>query len=629
MSEPERPGPLHVVATAGHVDHGKSRLLERLTGMDPDRLAEEKRRGLTIDLGYAWFTLPSGREVGFVDVPGHERFVRNMLAGVGPVRLVLFVVAADEGWKPQSEEHLQILDVLGVDGAVVGLTKSDLVDDETLGLAREEVRERTAGTALERASIVACSSTTGAGLDRLIDALDAMVADAPAPERDGRPRLHVDRVFTIAGSGTVVTGTLTGASLRVGEEVAVLPGGVRARVRGLQTHKRRLDEASPVSRVAVNLAGVERGRVRRGDVVVEPGRWRPTSVFEASLTPVRGLERELSGRGAYKLYAGAAERDARVRVLGSGTVPPGGRGFARIRTGEPLVLAAGDRFVLREAGRAQTVAGGTVLEPDPPRRPGADAEERLARRETATVGGTSVPASLAQLVVAERGVIHGDDLRTSLAHVPERIAGATRVGPWWFSDAWYARAEHAGVDAASAHHRSHPLDAGADASAVRAAIAAMLPSRAWGAAGDVLDALVARGALTREGSAVRLPSHRPAVAERRADVDRVVEAVAGAEPTPPSIPQLVAAGHARAIVETAIREGALVRVAADVVFTRRFVDRAVAEVAAAGAAGITVSALRERLGTSRKFVVPLLEHLDQRGLTLRRGDVRVARQPAG
>src|SRR6266487_6840116 len=261
---------LRVVATAGHVDHGKSSLIIQLTGIDPDRFEEEKRRGLTIDLGYAWCTLPSGREIGFVDVPGHERFVRNMLAGVGPVRLVMFVVAADEGWKPQSEEHLEIVDVLGAAGGVVALTKADLVDDETLDIAELEVRERLSGTSLEGAPVVACSAVTGLGLDRLAEALDAMVAAAPPPVRDGRVRQFLDRVFSIRGAGTVVTGTLTGGPRRVGQEVEVYPTGRRARVRGLQTHKRTLDLARPVSRVATNLVGIEREELERGDVIGVP-----------------------------------------------------------------------------------------------------------------------------------------------------------------------------------------------------------------------------------------------------------------------------------------------------------------------------------------------------------------------
>src|ERR687891_665549 len=252
---------MHVVATAGHVDHGKSSLILRLTGIDPDRWDEEKRRGLTIDLGFAWTTLPSGREIGFVDVPGHERFVRNMLAGVGPVRLVLFVVAADEGWKPQSEEHLEIVDVLGVDSAVVAVTKADLVEEDDLMIRIDEIADRLAGTALEGAPVVACSSSTGRGLDQLVAAIDAMVAEAPAPQDRGRPRIDIDRSFTIRGAGTVVTGTLTGGTLRVGDEVVVLPEGRTARIRSLQTHRRTVEVAEPVSRVAANLASTSREEV--------------------------------------------------------------------------------------------------------------------------------------------------------------------------------------------------------------------------------------------------------------------------------------------------------------------------------------------------------------------------------
>ena len=371
-----------VVATAGHVDHGKSSLVTRLTGMDPDRLDEEKRRGLTIELGYAWCTLPSGRELGFVDVPGHERFVRTMLAGVGPVRLVLFVVAADEGWKPQSEEHLEIVDVLGAHGAVIALTKRDLVDAARLERARADVTERVRGTALEGAPIVACSSATGEGFAELVAALDAMLAGAPEPEREGRPRLHVDRVFSIKGSGTVVTGTLTGGPLTTGEEVELLPSGTRARIRGLQTHHRDVESASPVSRVAANLTA-ERARIARGEVLAPAGQWTATSVLEARIEPVRSLDRPITSRGAFKLHAGAAERDARIRLYDVKQVPADGA-FVRITLSEPLVLDVGDRFVLRESGRRRTIAGGVVLDTAPPRRAGPAPTPRLQARAHAS-----------------------------------------------------------------------------------------------------------------------------------------------------------------------------------------------------------------------------------------------------
>ncbi|MGH2681221.1 MAG: selenocysteine-specific translation elongation factor, partial [Actinomycetota bacterium] len=383
---------LRVVATAGHVDHGKSSLIVRLTGMDPDRWDEEKRRGLTIDLGYAWGELPSGREIGFVDVPGHERFIANMLAGVGPVRLVLFVVAANEGWRRQSEEHLAILDVLGVAGGVVALTKRDLVDDDALDLAEEEIHERLAGSVLERARVVRVSATTGAGVDDLRRGLDQLLSEVPSPETT-RTRLFVDRVFTISGAGTVVTGTLGGDRLEVGDEVELYPHARTARIRSIQTHKRDVESATPVARVAANLAGTGRHDLARGDVLGAPGAWRPTTVFDGILRPVRGLAHPITARGAFKVYVGAAEADARLRIFGKAPLEAGEEASVRVTTTRPLVVDVFDRFVLRESGRQETLGGGTVLDPAPPRRAGPSPASRLTRR--AVAARHDLPAILA------------------------------------------------------------------------------------------------------------------------------------------------------------------------------------------------------------------------------------------
>ena len=630
MTDDGPQGAAQVVATAGHVDHGKSSLILRLTGIDPDRLAEEKRRGLTIDLGFAWATLPSGREIGFVDVPGHERFVRNMLAGVGPVRLVLFVVAADEGWKPQSEEHLEIVDVLGAEAGVVALTKSDLVDEETLGIAELEVRERLAGTALADAPIVPCSATTGDGLDALATALDAMVAAAPAPEQHGRVREYLDRVFSIRGTGTVVTGTLTGGPLRVGDEVEIFPTGLRARVRGLQSHKRALDAARPVARVAVNLVGIEREDLERGDVLGRPGAWRPTAVLEARIRPVRGLDHPLTGRGAFKLYAGAAERDARLRMLDAPKIEPGDAegGFVRIRLSGPLVLEPGDRFVLRESGRRATVAGGVVLDTEPPARPG-DAAGRLRRREAAA------PDELPSVLIAERGAIRATDLAVLSGRSPGAVIGATRSGPWWVATDLLGAVRTAVTGDLAAFHQEHPLVTGADLVAARRAAARTIEGsgRGAGASGAdpglveaLLEALEREGTIAREGSEVRLATHRVALDGRADEVERLVAAVATGEPTPPSIAELAATGFSREVIEAAARAGRLVRVSPELVFTPEFVDRGREAIASAGPEGITVSAFREQLVTSRKYALPLLEWFDLRGVTRRKGDVRVLRE---
>ena len=599
---------MHVVATAGHVDHGKSSLILRLTGIDPDRWEEEKRRGLTIDLGFAWTTLPSGREIGFVDVPGHERFVRNMLAGVGPVRLVLFVVAADEGWKPQSEEHLEIVDVLGVEAGVVALTKADLVDDHGVAMRTQEIVDRLAGTTLEGAPVVACSSATDRGLEELVAAVDTMVAGAPPPEDRGRPRIDIDRSFTIRGAGTVVTGTLTGGTLRVGDEVVLLPDGRTARIRALQTHRRPVEVAEPVSRVAANLASTSREEVVRGDVLARPGQWRPTSVVEVRLRPVRSLDRPLTARGAFKLYAGSAERDARLRLYGDG--------FARIRLSRPAVIEPGDRFVLREAGRGVTVAGGTVLDHDPPTRPGPQVRERLARRETA--GRQELPA----VVVSERGAVRASLLPVLAGSVPLSIPGATRIGTWWVDDEHLERLRRRAIETLEAHHRDQPLRSGMDAGDLRRSLLTDGLDPDLGEA--VLASLLDQGVIAREGPVVRMAGHQVSLGDREPQADRLVDAVASSEPTPPSVAELEASGFGRDLIEACVRTGRLARVSSDLVVSPAFLQRAegVVRSEAASPEGLTVSRFRELLGTTRKYALPLLASFDARGVTRRDGDVR-------
>lgn len=615
-------GELRVVATAGHVDHGKSSLIVRLTGIDPDRWAEEKRRGLTIDLGYAWCTLPSGREVGFVDVPGHERFIGNMLAGVGPVPLVLFVVAADEGWKPQSEEHLQILDVLGVRGGVVAFTKRDLVDDERLALAIEDVRGRLSDSFLRDAPVVPLSSTTGDGIEELVTALDAML-DGAGPPEDVRARLFVDRVFTIKGAGTVVTGTLAGACLAVGDEVELYPTGARARIRSLQTHKRIESRACPVARVAVNLAGVDRELLSRGDVLALPDEWRPTRVIEALLRPVRHLAHPITARGAYKLYTGSSETDARLRLYGTTKLEPGAEAFVRVTASTSLVLDVGDRFVLRDAGRRETVGGGVVLDVAPPARSGADPDRRLRARASAA------REELPQLLVGERGAI----LRAEAATLTGSPANAGPVVGEWFVDQRVLETVRASVVAfLESFHRDRPLAPGADlAQAKRVAITSIrsVHGPADPALADALLAeLTAADVTVREGPTIRLASHRIALDERTEDVERLLAAIGGPhEATPPSVRELVAGDIAREVIDAAARAGLVVRVAPDLVMTPGIVARAESAIRAAGGAGITVSALRETIGTSRKYAIPLMEWFDQRGVTRREGDLRYARDP--
>jgi selenocysteine-specific elongation factor len=609
---------LRVVATAGHVDHGKSSLIERLTGMDPDRWDEEKRRGLTIDLGYAWCELPSGREIGFVDVPGHERFIANMLAGVGPVRLVLFVVAANEGWRRQSEEHLAILDVLGVAGGVVALTKRDLVDDEDLRLVEDEIRGRLVGTVLEGAPLIRVSAATGVGLDDLRESLDGMLADVPPPP-ETRARLFVDRVFTISGAGTVVTGTLGGGHIAVGDDVELYPHGRTARIRSLQTHRRNTNVAIPVTRVAANLAGTGRADLGRGDVVGPPGTWRPTTVFEGLLRPVRGLAHPITGRGAFKVYVGASEADARLRIFGKTRLEVGEEAYVRVTTTSPLVLDVFDRFVLRESGRQETIGGGSVLDPAPPRRAGSSPESRLARR--AAAARDALPAILAD----ERGAVSASEAYT----LTGSHAGVPQAGEWLLRDTLLDEVGPAMVAHVAAFHEAHPLEEGESLATARRTLAAVLRPATGppdpGLIDRVLDRLVADGLLLRTSSSIAVPSHQPDRRELDPLIQHVVEAITHDPARPPTIRELVAQGIERDAIDAATRAGLAVRVAPDLVFTPALIERAGSIVAETDAGGITVSAFREALGTSRKYAVPLLEWFDQQGVTRREGDLRFPR----
>jgi selenocysteine-specific elongation factor len=609
-------GSLGVIATAGHVDHGKSSLIVALTGIDPDRYAEEKRRGLTIDLGYAWTTLLSGREVGFVDVPGHERFIRTMLAGVGPVRLVLFVVAADEGWKPQSEEHLQILDVLGVDGGVVALTKRDLVDDETVALAEAEIREQLADTVLADAPIVPVSARTDAGVDELRAALDAMVASAPEPD-DARTRLFVDRVFTIAGAGTVVTGTLTGGRLAVDDEIRIEPAGVRARIRSLQSHKTDRAEVEHVARVAANLAGIDRAPIGRGSVVTTPDAFAPTTVADAVLRPVRGVD-AIPERGAYLVHAGAAETASRLRILDR---REDGSLLARLRFDDALVLDVGDRLVLWEAGRRRTVGGGTVLDVAPPRA-AADAHAAFLDRRADTADRAAIGA----LAVEEAVTIRVADLARATGWAPDPAP----PDGWCIAETLLGRVRRDVLAALATSHEERPLEEGVPLEDVRATIAAT--ARDERAPRDpalveaALQRLVAEGAVVRSATTVRLPTHVVGLEPHGDELDRLLAAIGGEhEATPPTVSALIADGFDPALIDAAGRASIVIRIAPDLVVAPAVVERASAYVRTRAATGCTISQLRQELGTSRKYAVPLAGWLDEQGITRRVGDLRFPR----
>ena len=565
---------MHVVATAGHVDHGKSTLVEALTGTDPDRFAEEKARGLTIDLGFATTTLPSGAALSLVDVPGHVRFIKNMLAGVGAVDACLFVVAATEGWKPQSEEHLRILELLGVRHGVVALTKGGPADDDLVDLAHLEGEERVAGTFLEGAPVVNTDAPTGVGLDNLRAALDDLLAATPTAVDHGRPRLWIDRAFSARGAGTVVTGTLIGGRLHTDDELAVHPAGSPVRVRSLQNHHAERDELPPGSRCAVNLVGVAHDEVVRGHVLVRSDQWHHTTVVDASLRVLDRLDHPVSRRGAHVVYLGSGEHPVRMRILGPDALDPGTEGAVRIHLPEPLPLLPGDRFVLRESGRAETVGGGEVLDVDPTERASRARPDRSVDR-----------------VVRERGWVPVDEL--------ERLTGERREPDL---DRWV-------VDPVVLHRTLEDLrNALADAGP-RGLDLVGLGELARAAVVLLDDAEVEAGRLVAAGVADPLADH-PFVA-----------ALAASPFVPPS-PDGVDRGELRELV----RRGDVVEVEG-IFFASSAVDaagRLAARLLVDHPEGFTVSTFREEAGNTRKHAMPLLARLDATGMTRRRGDLRIA-----
>ena len=566
-----------VIATAGHVDHGKSSLVRALTGTDPDRFEEEKRRGLTIDLGFAWTVLPSGAEVAFVDVPGHVRFLKNMLAGVGAVDACLFVVAATEGWKPQSEEHLRILEVLGVRHGIVALTKVDVLDTTSIDAAELDVTTHVEGTFLTGAPVLrvaAPEAGTTIGLDALRDALDDLLVTAPAPVDRGRPRLWVDRVFTARGAGTVVTGTLAGGALAVGDAVVVGPAVRPARIRALQSLGRATPQIGPSNRVALNLSGIDRADVTRGDAVVTPGRWRPTSGFDASLHVLAAIDHAVSRRGAYALHLGSGEQPVRLRVLGDERIAPGETGLVRLHLSTPLPLLPGDRFVLRESGRDETVGGGEVLDVAPVRPASRARPDRSIDR-----------------VIAERGWIDADELEALTGERRPPTLGRWVVGPGLLGARTAELRKE--VDAAGA--------AGLDVARLTERDRLVL---------DLVDGIVVAGGRARmAGTADPLATH-PFLAR--------LEAGGAAPPGPEGVDR----GELREMVRRGLvveRDG--------VFFAPSAIDeaaRTVARLLADQPDGISIAAVREALGITRKHAVPLLAELDGRGITRRRGDLRIA-----
>jgi selenocysteine-specific elongation factor len=616
----------HVVAgTAGHIDHGKTALVKALTGIDADRLEEEKRRGITIDLGFAHLDLSSGLRIGFVDVPGHERFVKNMLAGVGGIDLALFVVAADESIKPQTREHFDICRLLEIPRGVIALTKSDLADADMLGLVKLEVEELTAGSFLAGAPIVAVSSTTGAGIAALKAELERVALSVPARDSGGHFRLPIDRVFSVKGFGTVVTGTLISGAVGKEQEVEVFPPSRRIRVRGVEVHSSQTARAAAGQRTALNLAGVEPADLKRGDVLAAPGIFRAISQFDCRLQLLPSAK-PLKHRAPVHFHSGTAEIEAEVRLFGASSIKPGQTAYARIVLRDPALLLPGDRFIIRMFSPVVTIGGGVVIDTAALRyRKSDNIAARLdalsssdAPRRIATLAGEArYGIGLAELV-ARTGMTESA-IAAAAANAPLTVL----TPPYYIDRAWFQAARGRLEKAVRQFHVEHPLQPGIALHDLRSA---ELP----GAPPFVLDALLADSKeISVEGEIAHLRGRKVSLRDDEQQARQAIErAFETAGLAAPSAAEALAksgveSARARELMQILLREKKLVRINAELILHHTAIAHLRELLAGRRGARFQVPAFKEWTGVSRKYAIPLLEFLDRERITRREGDERI------
>ena len=630
-----------IVGTAGHIDHGKTALVRALTGIDADRLPEEKRRGITIDIGFADLDLGDVR-VGFVDVPGHEKFVKNMLAGAHGIDLVALVIAGDESVMPQTREHFEICRLLGVEHGLVVLTKNDLVDEEMLALVREEAKELVAGSFLDTAPVISVSSRTGEGVEELKSTLREIAAQVPARSEEFITRLPIDRAFTMSGFGAVVTGTLIGGAIAEGDELELLPAARHVRVRGLQVHGARVKRATPGQRTAVNLTGIETAELERGMVLAPSQRLRPTQIIDARATLLEDAVRSLRSRQRVRVHIGAAEALARVRVLEeSGEIKPGERGFIQLRLEAPIVGVLGDRFIMRSYSPQHTIAGGVVVDAFAPKHRTRELAHVRARLSTlldgtreekvsALVGTTSHGLNKADIVARTGWRDQIAAAAVESARIAELLAEA---GGQFFTIETLADLKKNILKDIRAHHAAEPLSRGLGLEILRGRYFAH-------ASADLFRGVVADlqkdGALVVEKDIARSPEHARVVsAEDAALRDKLEEIYREAKLTAPSLSEALSrAGlsasqqqHGRKVLQVLIDTGKLVRVDGEMFFHSSALQDMIVRLRAFAATksdrAIDVPAFKELTGISRKYAIPLLEYLDRQRVTRREGDKRI------
>lgn len=627
-----------VIGTAGHVDHGKSTLVRALTGIDPDRLAEEKERHLTIDLGFAWLTLPGGRTVSVIDVPGHERFIRNMLAGVGGIDVALLVIAADDGPMPQTREHLAILDLLGIQRGVVAVSRADLVDSDWRELVVEESRELLQGTSLAGAPVIPVSSVTGEGLETLKQTLDVALARISGRDSAGRPRLPIDRSFPISGFGTVVTGTLLDGELRTGQDMMIYPSQRPVRIRGIQAHQQQLEHVRAGSRVALNLGGIDHDEIQRGDVLGIAGAMVPSMRLDIRMSILDDAPIIVQQNAELIVFAGAAEAPARVTLLDVDQIGPGEKGWVQLRLAQPITAIRGDRLILRWPSPATTIGGGTVLDPNPARH--KRFREEIIGRLSVLAEGTPEDLLLQQLgdraidigeLAAATGIVEIRSVVTGLFD-----SGDVKVLPQGSKDSFsdqsivvrasvLDRSALAVGDVIQSHHATHPLSPGYRRDDVRRLLN-IGSSRTFDA---VVQELERQGVVRTDGALIAAPDFEISLTEaQRAVADGFLKAAHVSPFSPPSPGDLGVADDLLAALQAM---GEVVRVTEQIAYPAEVLAEIQARVLEKLDRDRTLSLAeyRDMFNTSRKYAQPTLEYFDERRITRRTGDVRVRNRGTG
>ena len=625
---------MRVIGTAGHVDHGKSTLIAALTGINPDRLKEEQEREMTIELGFAWLNLPGGEEVGIVDVPGHRDFIENMLAGVGGIDAAILVIAADEGIMPQTREHLAILDLLQIKNGIVALTKIDLVDDPAwLELIETDIRKALLPTVLQDAPIQRVSSRTRQGFQELLQGLEKLVQDLPIRPDLGRPRLPVDRVFSIAGFGTVVTGTLTDGHLAIGEEVEILPSGLHARVRGLQTHKKKEGTAVQGSRVAVNISGLDVEQVSRGEVVTHPGQYVPTQRLDVQFHLLADVSLPMHHHTEVKLFIGTSETIAEVRLLGVEAIAPGETGWLQLELRDPIIAVRGDRYILRRPSPGETIGGGRVIDPHPKGRHRRFEEALLHNLESMAQGSPAevfLQTALSLGPALAKDVITRSRLEASTARSAMQELLSSRqlimLEDVLVAAQQWSTLKDTVLEALAAYHAAFPLRRGMPREELKSRL--KLAPRFFNLA---LLKMASEGVLTEADRWAALPGHVVKFSPfQQVKVDKLVNQFTLAPFSPPTVKEC----HAQVgeeIFSTLLEFGDLVAVSEEVVFRKSDYETMQQKICTVlqEKGQISLAETRDIFHTSRKYIQALLEYMDAQGITIREGDFRRLRKRKG